>query len=73
MNEKKARALRKMTGYNPADDPICERKYATLVAEKNVAVGKRKRMIRTGHVLACKGQRLYYRLAKQRYREGAFR
>lgn len=61
MNEKQAKRLRKLAGYNPEDDPINTRKYSTLVT-----VAGRKR---TGYMLATKGRRLIYRQMKKRYKE----
>jgi len=61
MNEKQARKLRKLAQYNPEDDPICTRKYSTLIT----VAGKK----RTGYMLATKGRRLLYRQMKKRYKE----
>jgi len=70
MNQKKARMLRKLTNYNVRNDPIKDRKYAMVSCSKVTIPGKKPIRVRTGLMLATKGERLYYRLAKKRYREG---
>lgn len=71
MNQKKARMLRKKAGYDPGEDPINERQYSTLLTVKSVDTGKGKiARTRTGHMLATKGERLIYRIAKKMYKEG---
>ena len=67
MNQKKARMLRKAVGYDPGEDPIVERKYSTLLTVRKNSAGQK---MKTGHMLATKGERLLYRQAKKLYREG---
>ena len=70
MNQKKARMLRKLTNYNVRNDPQKDRKYAVVTCSKVTIPGLKPVRARTGYMIATKAERLYYRLAKKRYREG---
>ena len=65
MNQKKARKLRKMAGYDPGEDPILNRKHRKLVTVKKIG----QQRMRTGEMKVNDGPRLIYRQLKKLYKE----
>lgn len=69
MNGKKSRWLRRLTKYNPGDDPIHKRKYAVVVCNKVVIPNMKQPVrVRCGGMVINKGKRFQYRAAKKLYR-----
>ena len=73
MNQELARKLRKAAKYNPADDPIKDRKYRVLVCNKVPYVNGKPQLTRRercGQMVVCRDERMTYRNLKKRHKAG---